>query len=258
MRKFFEMEAAGELPKGTAQRWLDETPNPKKLPERVKKKKSKKSSKGKSRKEFAKGFSKVASEDAAKSVHLKKEHKDPQGGLTAKGRSAYNKATGSNLKPGVRGEANTPEKMRRKGSWAVRFYGRKGPLPPLKKPNGEPTRFALTAAAWGEPVPGTEAAARRIGAKGRALLEKYRATREKTASESWNLPEEASEQSRFDQMQNGVPGATLREKAETGQARGRSTRTKGVLNEDRDMDSRYHQKSESARGGRATREGRER
>jgi hypothetical protein len=38
-----------------------------------------------------------------------------------------------------------------------------------------PTRFALTAHAWGEPVPKTIAAARRIADKGRKLLERYRA-----------------------------------------------------------------------------------
>jgi len=43
----------------------------------------------------------------------------------------------------------------------------------------KPTRFALTAAAWGEPVPRTPAAARRIAAKGRRLLERYRRTRER-------------------------------------------------------------------------------
>lgn len=121
---------------------------------------------------FTKGISKIA-------LNLTKEHKDPKGGLTSKGRAAYNKATGSNLKPGVRGAADTPEKMRRKGSWATRFYGRKGPLPPLKKPNGEPTRFALTAAAWGEPVPQTEGAARAIAAKGKRLLERYHAKKGK-------------------------------------------------------------------------------
>lgn len=120
---------------------------------------------------FKMGFDKTA-------LSLTKEHKKPSGGLTAKGRAAYNKATGSSLKPGVKGAANTPEKMRRKGSWAVRFYGRKGALPPLKKPNGEPTRFALTAAAWGEPVPQTVGAARAIAAKGRALLDKYRKSKE--------------------------------------------------------------------------------
>jgi hypothetical protein len=66
----------------------------------------------------------------------------------------------------------TPQDMRRKGSWAVRFYGREK-LPPLVDANGRPTRHALSAHAWGEPVPKTEAAARRIAAKGRRLLERY-------------------------------------------------------------------------------------
>ena len=60
--------------------------------------------------------------------------------------------------------------MRRKGSWAVRFYGRAGELPPLKDKHGKPTRFALTAAAWGEPVPKTDRAARSIAEKGKRLL----------------------------------------------------------------------------------------
>ena len=64
----------------------------------------------------------------------------------------------------------TREEMRRKGSWAVRFYGRSGALPPLRDPHGKPTRFALTAAAWGEPVPKTVAAARKIAERGRRLL----------------------------------------------------------------------------------------
>ena len=64
----------------------------------------------------------------------------------------------------------TTEEMRRKGSWAVRFYGRSGTLPPLQDKHGKPTRFALTAAAWGEPVPRTVAAARKIAAKGKRLL----------------------------------------------------------------------------------------
>jgi Domain of unknown function (DUF6321) len=68
----------------------------------------------------------------------------------------------------------TPEEMRRKGSWAVRFYGRSGPLPKLIDDQGRPTRFALTAAAWGEPVPKTVAAARRIAAKGHRLLTAYK------------------------------------------------------------------------------------
>lgn len=100
--------------------------------------------------------------------------KDPRGGLTAAGRAAFKRKQGSHLKPGVRKPDSklTPEEMRRKGSWAVRFYGRKQ-LPPLVDAHGEPTRYALTAHAWGEPVPKTVAAARRIAAKGRRLLEKY-------------------------------------------------------------------------------------
>ena len=66
----------------------------------------------------------------------------------------------------------TPEDLKRKGSWAVRFYGR-AELPPFVKPNGEPTRFALSVHAWGEKVPRTEAAARKIAEKGRKLLERY-------------------------------------------------------------------------------------
>ncbi len=71
----------------------------------------------------------------------------------------------------------TPADMRRKGSWAVRFYGR-DKLPPLIDENGEPTRHALSAHAWGEPVPKTVAAARRIAAKGERLLARYHRTKE--------------------------------------------------------------------------------
>lgn len=100
--------------------------------------------------------------------------KDPRGGLAAAGRRKFARTEGAHLKPGVKKAVRemTPEEMKRKGSWAVRFYGREK-LSPLKSKNGQPTRFALTAAAWGEPVPKTEAAARRIAAKGRKLLERY-------------------------------------------------------------------------------------
>jgi hypothetical protein len=107
--------------------------------------------------------------------------KDPSGGLTAKGRESFRRTQGAHLKPGVKKSVGdmSPEEMRRKGSWAARFYGRKGALPPLRKPNGTPTRFALTAAAWGEPVPRTVAAARKIAEKGRALLRRYERTQSK-------------------------------------------------------------------------------
>jgi len=72
----------------------------------------------------------------------------------------------------------TPQEMRRKGSWVVRFYGRKQ-LPPLIGKDGKPTRHALSAHAWGEPVPRTVAAARRIAAKSRRLLARYQALKRK-------------------------------------------------------------------------------
>ena len=111
---------------------------------------------------------------------MKRATKDPAGGLTAAGRAEYARRDGAHLEPGVtRPESEmSVDDMKRKGSCAVRFYGR-DPLPPLAKPNGEPTRFALSAHAWGEPVPRTEAAARRIAAKGRRLLEKVRRQRDR-------------------------------------------------------------------------------
>ena len=110
---------------------------------------------------------------------MKAPTKDPKGGLTAAGRRMFARKDGAHLKPGVKKPIRemSLEEMKRKGSWAVRFYGRKE-LPPLKDADGRPTRFALTAAAWGEPVPKTEAAARRIAAKGKRMLERYRKARD--------------------------------------------------------------------------------
>jgi hypothetical protein len=105
----------------------------------------------------------------------KAREKDPRGGLTAAGRKAFAERDGAHLRPGVTKPVSqmTPQEMRRKGSWAVRFYGR-DKLPPLVDADGQPTRLALSAHAWGEPVPRTVAAARRIAAKGERLLARYR------------------------------------------------------------------------------------
>ena len=107
----------------------------------------------------------------------------PRGGLTAKGREYFRRTEGAHLKPGVKKpmRAMTPDEMRRKGSWATRFYGR-ARLPALRDAKGRPTRFALTAAAWGEPVPKTVAAARQIAAKGERLLAAYRRARARAQS----------------------------------------------------------------------------
>jgi hypothetical protein len=121
-----------------------------------------------------------ASKKAARERPAKAREKDPKGGLTAAGRSAFARRDGSHLKPGVTKALSdmTLQDMRRKGSWAVRFYGRKK-LPPLVDGRGRPTRHALSAHAWGEPVPRTVAAARRIAAKGERLLQRYRRIKQK-------------------------------------------------------------------------------
>jgi hypothetical protein len=66
-------------------------------------------------------------------------HKSRKGGLTAKGRAKYNKATGSKLK------APQPGGGSRKKSFCARMGGVKGPM---KKPNGKPTRKALALKRW--------------------------------------------------------------------------------------------------------------
>ena len=45
--------------------------------------------------------------------------------------------------------------------------------------DGKPTRLALSAHAWGEPVPKTAAAAKKLAGKGTALLKKYQASKAK-------------------------------------------------------------------------------
>lgn len=141
------------------------------------KSKKKKSSKKAGRKRKHTTRKKASKKSSAK--RSKPREKNPRGGLTAAGRKAFAKQEGSHLKPGVtKSESDmTPADMRRKGSWAVRFYGR-AKLPPLVDKDGKPTRHALSAHAWGEPVPKTVAAARRIAKRGERLLKRYRRTKE--------------------------------------------------------------------------------
>ena len=105
--------------------------------------------------------------------------KDPKGGLTAAGRKFFKRTEGANLKPGVKGAANTPEKMRRKGSFLTRFFT--NPSGPMKDDKGRPTRLALSAAAWGEPVPQDASDAAALAAKGRRMLERYQNSKKKDA-----------------------------------------------------------------------------
>ncbi len=111
-----------------------------------------------------------ASEEKApsrRSVSLPKSGKDPKGGLTEEGRRVYNEATGGHLQAGVKGTPKNAEEKKRKGSFLTRHFTT--PPGPVVK-DGKPTRQALQAAAWGEPVPKTEAEEKKLAAKGRKLL----------------------------------------------------------------------------------------
>jgi hypothetical protein len=77
-----------------------------------------------------------------------KGHKSSTGGLTQKGRDAYN-AKGANLQAPV---TTAPSKLKagskaanRRKSFCARMGGMEGPM---KKPNGEPTRKALALRKW--------------------------------------------------------------------------------------------------------------
>jgi hypothetical protein len=104
--------------------------------------------------------------------------KDPKGGLTAAGRAYFNRIEGSKLKPGVKGAADTPEKMRRKGSFLTRFFT--NPSGPMVDEKGRATRLALSATAWGERVPKNAEDAAKLAAKGRRLLDRYKNSKNKS------------------------------------------------------------------------------
>ena len=107
---------------------------------------------------------------------MPKEGKDPRGGLTDIGREWYARTQGAKLQPGVKGPADTPEKMRRKGSFLTRFFT--NPRGPMVDKKGRPTRLALSAQAWGEPLPKTLAHAQALAVEGRRLLAQYHAVME--------------------------------------------------------------------------------
>jgi hypothetical protein len=78
-----------------------------------------------------------------------KGYKSSTGGLTQKGRDAYNRKEGSNLKAPV---TTPPSKLKkgskaanRRKSFCARMSGVEGPM---RKPNGEPTRKALALRKW--------------------------------------------------------------------------------------------------------------
>ena len=74
---------------------------------------------------------------------MRKEHKSPTGGLTAKGR-AYFKAKGHNLKAPVTGKVKRGSKAAKRRSFCARMKGVKGAM----RKNGKPTRKALALRKW--------------------------------------------------------------------------------------------------------------
>lgn len=82
-----------------------------------------------------------------KSVSMTKADKNPEGGLSTKGRAKYNRATGSKLKAPVSAKAakKSPKKAARRKSFCARMSGVKGPM---KDSNGRPTRKALALRKW--------------------------------------------------------------------------------------------------------------
>ena len=77
----------------------------------------------------------------------RKEGKNPTGGLNAKGRASYNKATGGKLKPPVSAKqaAKSPKAAARRDSFCARMGGMPGPM---KDSQGRPTRKALALKKW--------------------------------------------------------------------------------------------------------------
>lgn len=79
------------------------------------------------------------------SLSIGRGEKSRTGGLTAKGRAKYNRATGSNLKAPVTGKVKAGSKdAKRRRSFCARMSGVRGPL--VK--NGKPTRKALALRKW--------------------------------------------------------------------------------------------------------------
>ena len=68
-----------------------------------------------------------------------------KGGLTAKGRAKYNRATGSNLQAPVTEKSPTGKRAARRKSFCARMKGVKGPM---KDNKGRPTRKALALKRW--------------------------------------------------------------------------------------------------------------
>ena len=79
------------------------------------------------------------------SLSVGRGEKSRKGGLTAKGRAKYNRATGSNLEAPVTEKSPTGKRAARRKSFCARMKGVKGPM---KDSKGRPTRKALALRRW--------------------------------------------------------------------------------------------------------------
>ena len=80
----------------------------------------------------------------------RKEGKNPKGGLNAKGRASYNKATGGNLKPPVKAAAakKSPKSAARRKSFCGRMCGMKSKLTSAKTARYPNSRINKSLRAW--------------------------------------------------------------------------------------------------------------
>jgi hypothetical protein len=79
---------------------------------------------------------------AKKDFQFKAEHKNPKGGLNEKGRAAYNRATGSNLK------RPQPEGGSRRDSFCARMKGMKKKLTSAETAKDPNSRINKSLRAW--------------------------------------------------------------------------------------------------------------
>jgi len=78
------------------------------------------------------------------------EGKNPEGGLNAKGRASYNKATGGNLRPPVKADAaeKSPAKAKRRDSFCARMCGMKKNLTGKATASDPDSRINKALRAW--------------------------------------------------------------------------------------------------------------
>ena len=83
------------------------------------------------------------------SLTLGRGEKSKKGGLTAKGRAKYNRATGSNLKaPGTKKSGLTESEKKRRKSFCDRMEGMKRKMTNIKKKNDPNSRINKALKRW--------------------------------------------------------------------------------------------------------------